>query len=317
MAVHEAEQHVAALERGAAALGEHASVEARAGEMPAEKVFDQGAPEFPRTVDVEGGGGVSAALPEVHQQNRGIDRSAKRGPLLPEHVRQFTRQVDAPAVDAIFGIPVPVRIHPAPGGGKDVLTRTRCKPECVLSQLRECVDAPHPLVTKLGIIRRLGLVPLLHGEPAPVRGALLLLEKIPERPEIGPDMRKLRHHQHFHSPAMRLGDEIDEAAVCRGHVPGQRVMGDFPVQKGRVDRGEGTEMPVDVMEGAGIELVRRPGLEHGQKHDSFHAQVLQIIQALDHPVEVTAVLPQQGGRTEVLMPHALLDGAAIPVRCPV
>ena len=93
---------------------------------------------------------------------------------------------------------------------------------------------------------------------------------------------------------MALIDQIQEKAVGGGPAPGGRIAGvlggpDLPILF-RI----GPEIVVDMVEHAGIVLMQRSRFEQRIEINRGNAEVLKVIQAVDHPLQVASIAAQAG-----------------------
>jgi len=219
----------------------------------------------------------------------GIDRLDMGAPGSPEGVGDTKSDIEPPAVDAVGRIAVPVRIHPAPRGGKNVLARTRDDAVLILAQLRQLGDIGPARITEGGVTGR--FCPRGDGEPVAVGRGLAMGDEILKGEAVDAHVIKDPVEDDAHAAAVHLADELEHQPVGRSPLPGSGIDGVLAGDDGPVPGGIGPEVGIDVVIGGAVVFVQRGGGENRIEVEGGDAQFLQIVQFFNDAGEVAAVAP--------------------------
>ena len=247
-----------------------------------------------------------------------IQRAHMRRPVRPEFRRTLRGHIQPPAVHAVGGIAVAVRIHPAFRRHKNVRLRSRrdVVPVRRCRKDRQRLVAPPPAVIEL-VAPRLRIVERLHDIPAEIPRLPLIFPQIPERKKIAPGVIEHAVNDHAHPPAVRLRDHAHEELVRRRPLPGRRIAARLLFDQRDVAMHIGAEIRVYVMIAVTIVFVQRPRKKERVKIKRVHAEFGKVVQLVEHALQVAAVSPVEHAVLEKIRPDFLLPFVArIPIRRP-
>ncbi len=122
---------------------------------------------------------------------------------------------------------------------------------------------------------------------------------------------------HTYTAFVRRIEKIQEEQICRCPGPCVPIHRILLCDEREVAFRIRTEVRIYVMKAVSIILVHRPRIEDRVEIDDIDAQIRQIIQLIDHPLQIAAVAPMEDTvvieiRAEFLLPFV----ARIPVGRP-
>ena len=186
----------------------------------------------------------------------------------------------------------------------------------VLPELGQLLRPAQARVLEL-VARRLRLVEAAHQEPARVPRLRPAGAHVAEGPEGRAHVVEDAVQDDLHLPPVAFLDEAQEARgrpALHFQVDGiGRVLGG-PEEP--VAFGVGPEVVVDVVEEGRIQLEGRRRLEDGGEEERRHPERLDVVEALDEPLQVAPVAAGGGVPVEVVATRLLPGLEAVPVAGP-
>ncbi|OPZ81841.1 MAG: hypothetical protein BWY77_00457 [bacterium ADurb.Bin431] len=219
----------------------------------------------------------------------GIDRLDVGAPGLPEGMGDAKGDIQTPAVDAVARIAVPVGVHPAPCGRKDVLPRARDDAIFILAQLGQLDNIGPARITEGGVAGR--FCPRGDGEPVAVGRGLAVGDEILKGEAVDAHVVKNPVEDDAHTAAVDLADELEHHPVSGRPLPGGGIDGILAGDDRPVPGGIGPKVGIDVVIGGPVIFVQRGGGENRIEVEGGDAQFLKIIKFFQDAGEVAAVAP--------------------------
>jgi len=159
----------------------------------------------------------------------------------------------------------------------------------VVPKFRQRVESEPSGVTEL-ITPCVGIVRRLDGIPFHVRRLLALHADVAEGEEIAPRVIEDTVDHDFDAPLVGFFDQLEKQFVRCGPFPRGRI-GGFPAIADNLEitLGVGTEIRIDVVERIAVVFVLRATVEDRVEFDRRDAQLLQVVEFVDHALQVSAV----------------------------
>jgi len=165
-------------------------------------------------------------------------------------------------------------------------------------------------------LRRGGVVPLRDDIPFLVGRVPLLLSEVIEGKKVSAGVVKHPVYDYANTPIMRRVEQHEEQRVCRSYGPCVGV-GGLIGHEGEVTGRIRPEIGVDMMEEIAVILVLRPCPEQRVEIHSIDAQIDQIVEAVYHALQISAITSEADGAIEIVG-HGHLPGLTRePIRCPI
>ena len=187
----------------------------------------------------------------------------------------------------------------------------------VVPKLRKRVKSGPSGVTELiapclGIVRRLDGIPFHIGRLLPLHADVTKGEK------IASGMIEDTVDHDLDAPFVRFFDQFEKQFVCRGPFPGGRISGLAAVADNlEIALGVGSEIRIDMMERVAVVFVLRAAVENRVEFDRRDAELLQVVEFVDHALQISAVAAVK----DAILVKVLADGffplfADVIVACP-
>ena len=151
----------------------------------------------------------------------------------------------------------------------------------------------------------------MDGEPIGIRGLFAVDANVAESEEVASRMVENTIDHHLDPALVRFFDQLKEQLVRRGPLP-SRGIGRFAAVADdlEITLRIGPEVRINVVEGVAVVFVLRATVKNRVEFERGDAELLQIVEFVDHPLQVTAVATMKNTVLVKAVPDCLFPRVA-------